>query len=259
MRNALIFILVMAALAGGAFLLRQQNPPGPDAGGGGGAGGGNAGAGIGAGMANVGGNSGGGGGGATLEQVLPIEKAREASPIWEGHASWPKPDTLPAFPEKPSNELAVAAMEVERDVQQWFSSALRWTRGVDGSQVYLKGVNATGSVTVLVGRNRMVAKGLYSVAFEAIFSDAVPVDAVNTIKRLKVVLGSEIGSEVEKRGIVDSPAVTGTEDFAGLVSLGQSGVGAVFPHFYCYAKPKQVVGVLQTIPSTYGKGLPGAK
>ena len=98
----------------------------------------------------------------------------------------------------------------------------------------------------------MLTAGMYTLSFEAIFSDAVPVDAENTLKRLKVVLGNELYSEVEKRGIKKNSKVTGTEDFAGLVTLGNSGPGTVFPFLYCYSKPKHVVGVLQTIASTWG-------
>lgn len=241
MRKLLAVVLLAAAVACGALWFTQNKQQGgPTAGGGT-----NAGAGAGAGAAGVTGAD--GNDGAPQEQVLPVEKARLASPIYEPHASWPKLESLPAFPEKPSKELEILAAEVEYDTTQWLSKDLRFTRGVDGRQVYLKGVNATSSVTVLVARNRASSAGLYTLAFEASFADAVPVDAANAVKRLKVVLGPELFTEVEKRGFKVSPAITGTEDFAGFVTFGDSGPGQVFPYLHCYAKAKQVVGILQTI------------
>ena len=45
--------------------------------------------------------------------------------------------------------------------------------------------------------------------------------------------------------------MTGEEDFAGALLLGDTGAGTVFQNFYCYARPKHVVGILQNIPENY--------
>jgi len=241
MQRSIIALVALVAVAVGVWLFFQKKQQ-QQQGGGGGAGAGGAGAGAGAAAVN-------GGEAAVQEQVLPVEKARAGSPLYEAHSSWPKPDALPAFPEKPSPELEQAALEVEHDVAQWFSKDLKFTRGTDGSQVYLKGENAAKTVTVLVARNRVPGK--FTLAFEAIFADAVSLDADTSAKRVKVVLQPELAGEIEKRGLKASPAVTGPEDWAGVVLLGETGVGQVFPFFYCYAKPKQLVGILQTTPSTW--------
>lgn len=241
MQRASLVLVAVAFMAAGFGFYWIKKHPAPQGGPGTGA---NAGAGAGTGVGQVSG-TGGGEGTVAQEQVLPAEKARAASPLLEAHSSWPRLDALPAFPAEPSAELKQAAFEVDQDVAQWFSKDLRFSKFVDGPQVYVKGVNASGSVTVLVARNRV--KDVYTLGFEAIFADAGKVDAETTVKRLKVVLGPELMVEVEKRGIKPSPAVTGDEDMAGVVMLGESGPGTVFPYLYLYAKPKQVVGILQTI------------
>ncbi|HZV00938.1 MAG TPA: hypothetical protein VFF73_29755, partial [Planctomycetota bacterium] len=122
-------------------------------------------------------------------------------------------------------------------------------------QVYLKGTDPSGTITVLVTRNR--APKLQTLAFEASYATAGEVTPQAVLKRVHGILAAPLADDIEKRGLKPTPAQLPADEAAGNVFLSPDGVGTVFPYFYYYARPKALVGILQTVPEVWqGKKKP---